>query len=418
MMETERRTALRRTSTLVLLEGLELLRQSDHRCYDYSDYWATRPGRTLKSLAYRYEPLGNVLFAAPVMALEVYAPWARRAFGLPKRVYPISVAHHGLACVNLATALEAEEFLWEARQDLLRLLDLATDSGAGPSWGFPFVWPTNQGVVPANVPAATQSAYGFDLVDALWRVTGDTDLLGHLEGIARAMDEEYRDLARTVGIASTYHGRGYGDVVLNAVTYRIHIGAPASAVLGEARHLETAQALTDYVLSSQNQDGSWYYGESSKNQFIDHYHTAFVLKNLARANQAMRRSDVKAAIRKGIAFYWSRLFDGSGLPRPFARSVRFNPVRYESYDFAECLGLFSLFGPDEGFSDEALQRVLSGFLAHLMLPSGAVRFRVYRVPAPAGVPYYRYGMSAALLALASLLTTRLAPEVRNARPAT
>jgi hypothetical protein len=168
------------------------------------------------------------------------------------------------------------------------------------------------------------------------------------------------------------------------------------------------------VLSKQNQDGSWYYGESPKNRFIDHFHTAFVLKNLARANGAMRRSDVEEAISKGIAFYWSHLFDDSGLPRPFAKSVRFNPVRYESYDFAECLGLFSLFGREEGFTDEALQRVLDGFLSHLMLPSGAVRFRVYRVPSPAGLPYYRYGMSAALLALASLLTTRLASEVSNA----
>src|SRR5450756_823171 len=89
MMETERRTALRRTAALVLLEGLEILRQSDYRCYDYSDYWATHLGQTLKSLAYRYEPWGDVFFAAPVMAVEVYAPWARRAFKLPKRVYPI-----------------------------------------------------------------------------------------------------------------------------------------------------------------------------------------------------------------------------------------------------------------------------------------------------------------------------------------
>ena len=218
---------------------------------------------------------------------------------------------------------QSEEFLWEAHVDLGRLLRLVTDSATGPCWGFPFDWPTNQGLVPADVPASTQTAYGFDLVDALWGASEDPGLLRHIGVSLTAMDLEYRDLPRPIGIASTYHGRGYGDVVLNAVTYRIHIAARAAVLLDDCRRLREGQSLTDYVLSQA--ESGWELvlrGVAEKPASS----TTSILRSCSRTSRGRtercRRSDVEEAIRRGIAFYWSHLFDGSGLPRPFAKSVR------------------------------------------------------------------------------------------------
>jgi hypothetical protein len=390
----------------VALTLLERMDASALSSFDYTDWWSTSVGRVLKAWAYRTEPLGNLAFSAPVLAAEMYAPWLKALVGLRRRVYPICVAHHGIACLSLAEVLDAPEFVSAARRDAALLVSMSVPSEVGMSWGFPFVWSTNAGVIPADLPAATQTAYGFDLLDALLQATGEPTVTEPLASVARAMDEEYEDLLRRVGIANAYHGRGHGDVVINAVTYRAHVLARASQVC-DLKYAATAMALTDYVLSQQNDDGSWFYGELPKNRFVDHYHTCFVLKNLARANKVLQRSDVDDALARGAAFYWRSLFCENGLPRPFAVSVRFNPVRYESYDFAECLGLFSLLGPELGFTDERVEHIFDGFCAKLLRTSGDVRFRVYRAPTPAGYPYYRYGMSASLLALTSLLTTRL-----------
>jgi hypothetical protein len=388
---------------LTLLERMDANALSS---FDYTDWWSTSAGRLLKAWAYRTEPLGNLVFSAPLLAAEMFAPWLKVLGGLNGRVSPICVAHHGLACLGLAEFLDAPEFARAARRDAAALISMRVPSDVGLSWGFPFKWSSNAGTIPANLPAATQTAYGFDLLEGLLQSTGEPAFAEQLASVAWAMAEEYADLLRPAGVASTYHGHGLGDVVINAITYRIHVLARASQAC-DAKYAERAMAFTDYVLSQQNDDGSWFYGELPKNRFVDHYHTCFVLKNLARANRVLQRPDVDDALARGARFYWRSLFYENGLPRPFAVSVRFNPVRYESYDFAECLGLFALLGPELGFTDERLAHIFDGFCAELLRTSGDVRFRVYRVPTPAGYPYYRCGMSASLLALTSLLTTRL-----------
>lgn len=372
--------------------------------YDNFDWWATPWGRRLKQWAYRTEPIGNLLFAAPLLACELWLPFLRRPLGIPKRVYPISIAHHGLTCVELFRRTRDDQYLRGARDDAAWLVAQAIPAATGLCWGFPFIWSTNVGIIPANQPAATQSAYGYDLFEELWRLTGEPQFREHALSVAGAMAAEYVDLPQADGVANTYHGRGYGDVVINAISYRMYVLA-ASLAHGARQFEATALGLLQYLLSQQQADGSWWYGATPKNRFIDHFHTCFVLKNLVRANRVLRLPEVDAAITCGLRFYWEHLFDASGLPKPFARSVRLNLVQYESYDFAECLGLFALFGAQHGFSAARLETVLGAFLQRFCLPSGALRFRVYRVPAATGYPYYRFGMTAAMLALAQLLNS-------------
>ncbi len=118
------------------------------------------------------------------------------------------------------------------------------------------------------------------------------------------------------------------------------------------------------------------------------------------------RPDVDSAISRGITFYWKHLFDKANLPKPVARTVRPNLVRYESYDFAECLSLFSLLGPDHGFTKKRMQPILTAFLHKFRLGNGALRFRIYRIPTARGYPYLRFGMTAAMLALADFSMAR------------
>ncbi len=377
--------------------------------YDNFDWWATPWGQRLKQWAYRTEPVGNLLFAAPLLACELWLPFLRKPLGIPKRVYPISIAHHGLTCVELYKQTHEATYLHRARQDAELLLTHAVPGARGLCWGLPFVWSTNVGIVPANQPAATQSAYGYDLFEHLWTLTGEAQYHERLLSVARAMAEEYVDLPQAEGLASTYHGRGYGDVVINAISYRMYVLA-AAVGRGAEQFKATTVGLLRYLLSQQQPDGSWWYGATPKNRFIDHFHTCFVLKNLARANRVLQLPEVAAAIERGVRYYWTHLFNTDGLPQPYARTARLNLVQYESYDFAECLGLFALFGPQHGFTAARLHSLLAAFVRLFGVPSGALRFRVYRIPTATGYPYYRFGMTAAMLALAQLLNSEWFPE--------
>ncbi len=372
--------------------------------YDYVDWWTTSWGRWAKQAAYRTEPLGNFIFAAPLLFCELWLPFLRKPLGIPKRVYPITVAHHGLSCLQLYRKTGIDSFLQSARRDADWLVSLAIPDAKGLCWGFPFVWVTNVGSIPPNQPAATQTAYAYDLFEGLWAITGEEEYLRRLLSVAKAVDEEYLNQSRPDGLVSTYHGRGYGDIVLNAICYRIHILANALKY-GCEQFRPVVMGLIHYALSRQRWDGSWLYGEAPKNQFIDHYHTCFVIKNLARANRVLGLPEVSSAIGRGLGFYWEHLFDECGLPKPYAKAVRFNLVRYESYDFAECLGLFSLFGPDQLFTLERLNNILSVFLETFQMPNGTLRPRLYRLSAISIYPYFRFGMTACMLSISQLVNS-------------
>lgn len=385
---------------------LEHVQKAEFQSYDYYDWWATGWGQRAKQLAYRTEPIGHLLFSLPILALEWWLPFLRKPLGIQRRIPPISVAHHGLACLELYKKTGEPIWLQIAQKDAERLMPLAVPDAKDLCWGFPFVWSSSSGLIPPNQPAATQSSYGFDLFECLWHVTQKNIYRDRMQSVARAMDEEYIDLPCPDGLASAYHGRGMGSVVINAISYRIHI--LTRAVMYGAEHLRSkVLELVKYILTRQQPDGSWFYGESPISRFIDHFHTCFVLKNLARANDVLGLSEISSALKQGIAFYWANLFDTDGLPKPFVLTVRTNVVKYESYDFAECLGLFALLGPSHGFSRERLVPILNSFLEKFWLSDGVLRFRVYRLPTVTGYPYYRFGMTAAMLALAQLLNSPL-----------
>ena len=41
----------------------------------------------------------------------------------------------------------------------------------------------------------------------------------------------------------------------------------------------------NFVIASQNEDGSWYYSMDGQRDFVDHFHTCFVMKALAKIEQ-------------------------------------------------------------------------------------------------------------------------------------
>jgi hypothetical protein len=94
-----------------------------------------------------------------------------------------------------------------------------------------------------------------------------------------------------------------------------------------------------FVIESQNEDGSWYYSADGQRNFIDHFHTCFVLKALIKIEALTKDVHCTKAIDRGIAYYVRNLFDQEGLPKPFSRRPRLTVYRGELYDYAECINL-------------------------------------------------------------------------------
>jgi hypothetical protein len=150
---------------------------------------------------------------------------------------------------------------------------------------------------------------------------------------------DYRDVdAGPDASTCTYTPTG-GEKVVNASAYRAFTLFSAWKEFGDERYRRPAERNLSFVLQCQLPDGSWPYAVDGKRPFVDHFHTCFVMKALAKIERLTGHSGCTTALERGVAYYVANLFDESGLPRPFARAPRLVVYKRELYDCAECINL-------------------------------------------------------------------------------
>ena len=136
-----------------------------------------------------------------------------------------------------------------------------------------------------------------------------------------------------------------------------------------------AERNLNFVLENQNADGSWFYAIDGVRDFVDHYHSCFVMKALAKIHALTGHEATLKALGKGIRYYLNNLFDDDGLPKPFSQAPRLTVYKRELYDCAECINLCLLFR--DRFPDwrANLETVVRGILKDWVKPDGSFRSR-------------------------------------------
>lgn len=70
--------------------------------------------------------------------------------------------------------------------------------------------------------------------------------------------------------------------MINAVAYRAFLLTSTSRIFRKDDYCRIAERNLSFVLENQNADGSWIYALDGVPDFVDHFHTCFVLKALAK----------------------------------------------------------------------------------------------------------------------------------------
>ena len=343
--------------------------------YDHQSFFAGRLGRGAKRLYYRKPRLGT-LAVAPMILCEAFVPGARRLFWIPQR-FPIADAHYAMGFAALARVVRAPRYHRRAVH-FLGVLDQTRCPGSErDGWGYPFDWETRQGTIERGTPLITTLAYVYEARRDVYAVDGDERWRQGMRSIAQHALVDYRDVATSPRAAScTYTPSPEdGGGVVNASAYRAFLLTQAGVDFSEAAYVEAADRNLNFVLDAQNSDGSWCYSVDGERDFVDHFHTCFVLKALAKIEALTGASRCTEAIERGVAYYVRHLFDEQRLPKPFARAPRLTVYRRELYDYAECLNLATLLRGRFPALDAVLATVLHDVLERWQKPDGSFRTR-------------------------------------------
>ena len=221
----------------------------------------------------------------------------------------------------------------------------------------------------------TTNPYVYEAFHSVYEIDKDPRWFETMRSIARHAVEDIKDFpVSETASACSYTPFDKGGVI-NAAAYRAFLLTSASIDFGEEQYWKIAERNLNFVLESQNSDGSWFYSIDGVRDFVDHFHTCFVLKALAKMEQLKPSEKCRRAIDKGIEYYLGNLLDPKGLPKPFSKAPRMTVYQRELYDYAECVNLCVLLRARLPALEKVLNDVIGDVLARWVKPDGSLRSR-------------------------------------------
>ena len=278
-----------------------------------------------------------------------------------------------------------------------RIVTLRSEGVPQHCWGYSFPWQTRTKIVPRGAPNVVCTTFvASALVDA-YEARRDPRLLSIVHSAAQYMVERcYREDGP---------GRAYFLYPFPDPPQQIHnANFLAAAFLcrvakhtGDQSLLDPAMKAARYSASRQRDDGSWMYGESPKQQWIDNFHTGYNLSGLRVIGEYTGTREFEEAIQRGFAFYRDHFFTADGAPRYF--HDRTYPVDAHCVS-QSLLTLLEFKHLDSG--NLALARKVYGWaMGHMWDDRGYFYYRVLRV-ATIRTSYMRWTQAWMLLALATV----------------
>jgi hypothetical protein len=409
---TDRTMVLNDKVALVLSDFTQWLAHYGELSRDHQTFFAGTTGRAAKRLYYNHKLFGTAA-VAPMIFLEAFFPSARHFFHHPTR-FPIADAHYatGFAFLYQATGdpLQLENaihFLTELKKSRCRRFKEYC-------WGYPFDWVTRNGVLKQQTPLITTTPYVYEAFLQLFKLDPRHEWKEILESIAQHASVDIKDFKTSEKASSCSYTPYDRGGVINAAAYRAFLLTSASLLFSNDNYWKIAERNLNFVLENQNPDGSWFYAVDGVRDFVDHFHTCFVMKALAKIHALTGHAATLEALDKGVGYYQNNLFDADGLPKPFSRAPRLTVYKRELYDCAECINLCLLLRDRFPQLETTLETVVEGVLKNWIKPDGSFRSRRLHLGWD-NVPMHRWGQSQMFRSLAFYLREDGGAEDRGSK---
>ncbi len=240
----------------------------------------------------------------------------RRLLRIPKTQNPKALGLF-LASVLKLRRTGVVDDLELAEQIIARLAFLRSDDSAYWCWGYSFPWQTRTQTVPRGTPNLVCTTFvSSALLDAYEALRDPHCLRVAVSAAEYLLDDLYWSVGEDVA-GFSYPLSSIRQQIHNANFLAAALLCRISRMTGEKRFLEPAFRAARFSASRQREDGSWPYGELSKQGWIDNFHTGYNLCSLRSVSQYGGTSEFESNIRRGFEFYRNHFFREDGAPRYF-----------------------------------------------------------------------------------------------------
>jgi hypothetical protein len=302
------------TKKLNLLQGF--IEQNDYKGYD--------PYDALKS------PLFKLPFFKTTKILRFGAQQVVKRF--PINLRPLLLVPKGYNPVTLGLSIQGYAYLSQVypnqkevyhRKIIFLVNELKTlipKGFSGACWGYDFDWEARYAKIGAYQPTVVATGIISNALYVAWEITRIKECANLVESAA---DFVLKDLKRSYRADTFCFSYSPFDEqsVFNASMKGVRLLAQTYAITKNEKLKTEASAAAKFVIKKQNGDGSGGYSLASGGDWIDNYHTGYILDCLDDYINLCDDLAFKPTLEKGFQFYKNKFITKEGMPQFYADKV-------------------------------------------------------------------------------------------------
>lgn len=195
------------------------------------------------------------------------------------------------------------------------ILELKSPGYSGSCWGYNFDWQARAFFQPKGTPTIVATSFVANALLDAHEVLKDDQLLKEARS---SCDFILNDLNRT----SNENGDfcfSYSPLdktqVFNASVLGSSLLARVYSYTQEAELKDSAKRSIDFCLPFQRKDGAWPYGTLPYHQWVDNFHTGYMIECISEYQKYTEDYQYEAVISKSLDYYLNSFFEESGIPK-------------------------------------------------------------------------------------------------------
>lgn len=348
-------------------------------------------------------PIGrrSLLAARIFIQIGQRLPINTRAWlGVPKLTSTKAMGFIAKGLIRAGRGSDDEQLLPEAKRLLDWLLLNHSRGYSGLAWGNAFDFASRGGYYPKGAPTVVWTSHIGEAFLWAYEITQDERYRDAvvssgrfvLDDLERHFDENGSCIAYSPGRLNLVHNSN----LLGAVAL-----LRAWKLTGDDEYFEVARSAFQWSLNYLRPDGSIAYGVGDQWDWIDNFHTAYVLDCLLEG-RALGGDEIvsESALESSFDFWRSTFFLNDGTPKYYADKVYPSNIQCAS----QAIETFCRFSPERPELLEMANLVLNWTVDNMSRPDGYFIYSRGRV-LKNRLPSLHWGQATMLDALGALLET-------------
>jgi hypothetical protein len=295
----------------------------------------------------------------------------------------------------------------QARGLLDDLLSMQLDGYSGAAWGYNFDWQSRNFFAPRGAPTIVPTAFAARALVEAAREFQDKEYLSTARSVCNFIIHDLPPTALVENQICFSYSPHSDTRIFNASLLAAEILADVGALTDDRDLLELAEKAARYVVKHQREDGSWTYGTEPSQDWVDNFHTAYVLFSLRRIITACSLGvEFQQALQRGYDYWKNSFFLADGWPKYYHD----DPYPADAHAGASAIVTFLELRDLDPNAPKLAEDVARWTISNLRDEQGYFYYqkrRFYTVRKP----YMRWSQAWMLYALARLLESSFQPQM-------